>query len=390
MDEFDILRTKRGSMSNRDPSNIEQHFGDLPDPRSGDNISHPLINIITISICGVICGADSWVDVEQFGQAKKSWFEGFLYMPHGMPSHDTIGRIFRLLDPEEFEARFRAWTQHICELLKGEVVAVDGKQVRRSKDGTLGRDGIDMVNVWATENQLSLSQAKVANHTNEITAIPLLLQLLEIENTTITIDAIGCQTKIVEVISDQHADYVIAVKDNQGTLLQDIQMAFDHSEAHHEVAYHQTINKGHGRIETRECWCMDDPDIIAYINNYQAWSNLTSIVKVTSQRQVLATGQTEHDTRYFISSLAADAAQLLHTVRAHWQIENSLHWVLDMAFREDESRVRKDHAPENFAILRQFALNLLKREVSLDVGIRAKRKRAGWDQHYLIKVLCQI
>ncbi len=377
-------------MSNQDPSNIQQHFGNLNDPRSGDNISHPLINIITISMCAVICGANSWVEVEQFGEAKRSWFEQFLDMPHGIPSHDTIGRFFRLLDPVEFEAHFRAWTQHICELFDGEVVAVDGKQVRRSKDGFLGTDGIYMVNVWATENQLSLAQSKVDNHTNEITAIPLLLQLLEIDHTIITIDAIGCQTEIVEVISDQEADYVIAAKDNQGTLLQDIQTAFDRSEAHHDVSSHQTVNKGHGRIEKRACWAIDDPEIIAYINDYKTWTNLTSIVKVTSERQLLDTGKVETETRYFISSLEADAQQLLHAVRAHWQVENSLHWVLDMAFREDESRVRKDHAPENFAVIRQFALNLLKQDDSFDIGIRAKRKRAGWDHTYLIKLLCQL
>jgi len=377
-------------MSASAPNNIEQHFGDLPDPRSGENISHPLINIITISICAVICGADNWVDVEQFGNAKKSWFHEFLHMPHGIPSHDTIGRIFRLLCPDEFEARFRAWTEHICELLNGEVIAVDGKQLRRSKDGTLGVEGIQMVNVWATDNQLSLAQAKVENHTNEITAIPLLLPLLEIEDTTITIDAIGCQTDIVEVISDQDADYVIAAKGNQGTLLEDIQAAFEQADTHEDMAHHQTINKGHGRIEIRDCWAIDDPDIIAYINEYKAWANLTSIVKVTSERRVLNNGKTTKETRYFISSLQADAQQLLQAVRAHWQIENGLHWVLDMAFREDESRVRKDHAPENLAVIRQFALNLLKREDSLAVGIRAKRKRAAWDQDYLLKVLCQI
>lgn len=377
-------------MSKQDSSNIKQHFGDLPDPRLGDNISHPLINIITISICAVICGANSWVDVEQFGEAKQSWFEEFLDMPHGVPSHDTIGRVFRMLNPKEFEARFRTWTQHICELLNGEVLAVDGKQLRRSKDGTLGTDGIYMVNVWATENKLSLAQAKVANHTNEIKAIPLLLRLLEIEETIITIDAIGCQTEIVEVISDQKADYVIAAKDNQGTLLQDVQTAFDRTESHHDVAYHRTVHKGHGRIEIRECWAINDPEIIAYINDYKDWKNLRSIVKVTSERQLLTTGKTEQETRYFITSLGADAQQLLHAIRAHWQVENSLHWVLDMAFREDESRVRKDHAPENFAVIRQFALNLLKQDDSLDIGISAKRKRAGWDHNYLLKLLCQI
>jgi predicted transposase YbfD/YdcC len=377
-------------MSESIPNNIEQHFGDLPEPRSGENISHPLINIITISICAVICGADSWVDVEQFGNAKQSWFKKFLHMPHGVPSHDTIGRVFRLLSTGEFEARFRAWTEHICELLNGEVIAVDGKQLRRSKDGSLGVDGIYMVNVWATDNQLSLAQAKVENHTNEITAIPLLLRLLEIQDTIVTIDAIGCQTNIVEVISDQDTDYVIAAKGNQDTLLEDIQSTFAHSDTHQDIAHHQTVNKGHGRIEIRDCWAIDDPNIIAYINDYKAWKNLTSIVKVTCERRLLNSAKTEQETRYFISSLPADAQQLLDAVRAHWQIENGLHWVLDMAFREDESRVRKDNAPENFAVIRQFALNLLKRDDSFDIGINAKRKRAGWDHGYLIQLLCQI
>lgn len=377
-------------MSNQDPSNIEAHFGDLPDPRSGENISHPFINIVTISICAIICGADNWVDVAQFGEAKQDWFEQFLHLPHGIPSHDTFGRFFRLLDPTEFEARFRAWTQHICELLDGEVVAVDGKQLRRSKDGFLGMDGIYMVNVWATDNHLSLAQAKVENHTNEITAIPLLLKLLEIENTIITIDAMGCQTDIVQVISDQNADYVIAAKGNQGTLLEDIQTAFDRIDTHETLAHHQTINKGHGRIEQRDCWAIDDPDILTYITDYKSWSNLSSIVKVTSQRHQLNTDKRETKTRYFIASLDANPKQLLHAIRAHWQIENGLHWVMDMAFREDESRVRKDHAPENFAIIRQVALNVLKQDTSLDIGISAKRKRAGWDHAYLLKLLCLI
>jgi predicted transposase YbfD/YdcC len=293
-----------------------------------------------------------------------------------------------MLDPEEFEQRFADWTQHICELIEGEVIAVDGKQLRRSKDGSLGKDGIYMVNVWATENGLSLAQKKVENHTNEITAIPQLLALLELDEQIVTIDAIGCQTGIVEVISSQGADYVIAVKGNQDTLLQDIQATFDPPDAQQRAAHHKTVNKGHGRIETRECWAVDDPEIIAYINDYKAWCGLTSVVKVTTTRHTLQTDKIETETRYFISSLPADPQQLLQAVRAHWQVENSLHWVLDMAFREDESRVRKDHAPQNFAILRQFALNLLKQDESLKVGIAAKRKRAGWDENYLTRVLC--
>lgn len=371
-------------------SNIETYFGDLPDPRDGGNISHPLINIISITLCAVICGADNWVDVEMFGQAKQSWFSQFLDLRHGIPSHDTIGRFFRCLKPDEFEARFREWTGHICERITGEVVAVDGKQVRRSKDGTLGKAGIYMVNVWATANGLSVAQQKVDNHSNEITAIPELLRLLDIKGQIITIDAIGCQTDVVEVITAQQADYVIAAKDNQGTLRADIEAAFETETAQQAADSHRTVGKDHGRIEIRQCWAIDDPDIIAYINNYKAWDGLQSIVKVHSERRVPSRHHVEQDTRYFISSLPADAKHLLASVRAHWQVENSLHWVLDMAFREDESRVRKDHAPENFAVIRQFALNLLKRDTSLKVGISAKRKRAGWDETYLAQLLCSI
>lgn len=371
-------------------SNIDTYFGDLPDPRDGSNISHPLINIITITMCAVICGADSWVDVEMFGQAKESWFSQFLDLRHGIPSHDTIGRFFRQLKPEAFEARFREWTQHICERITGEVVAVDGKQLRRSKDGTLGKAGIDMVNVWASENRLSLGQHKVDNHSNEITAIPELLRLLDIEEQIITIDAIGCQTDVVEVIRAQQADYVIAAKDNQGTLRADIAAAFETETAQQAADFHRTVSKDHGRIEIRQCWATADPDIMAYINHYKAWAGLQSIVKLHSERRFPDTDRVEQNTRYFISSLPADAKHLLATVRAHWQVENSLHWVLDMAFREDESRVRKDHAPQNFAVIRQFALNLLKRETSLKVGISAKRKRAGWDETYLARLLCFI
>ena len=377
-------------MSSPPPTNSGEHFSDLPDPRSGNNISHRLLNIITITICAVICGADTWVDVEQFGRAKGRWFETFLDLKHGVPSHDTIGRVFRLLDPDEFEPRFYQWTQRICELVAGEVLAVDGKQLRRSKDGALGLEGIYMVNVWATANRLSLAQAKVEDHSSEVTAIPLLLKLLEIEDTVITIDAMGCQTDIVEVIIDQHADYVIAVKGNQDTLLDDIQAAFETEQAQRNADYDRVVNKGHGRIEIRECWVVNDADVLAYINEYKAWSGLASLVKVSSERRHLTIGKTEQQTRYFISSLEADASRLLTAVRAHWQVENSLHWVLDMAFREDECRVRKDHAPQNFALVRQVALNLLKRETSLTVGMSAKRKRAGWDEDYLIKVLCAV
>lgn len=366
-------------------NNIGQHFSDITDPRDEFNTRHSLLNIITIAICGVVGGADSWVDVEMFGRAKLSWFERFLGLPHGIPSHDTFGRVFRDIDPEEFQASFQRWTQSIYERTKGEVLAVDGKTLRRSKDGELGKDAIEMVSVWASENQLVLAQDRIQATTNEITAIPQLLRLLDLQDSVVTIDAIGCQTGIAETIVDGGADYVLAVKDNQVTLREDVEAAFEDRGLFKRPDYHKTVNKGHGRIEIRQCWAVSDPDVVAHINDYKAWKGLHSLVKVTSERRV--DGETSRTTRYFISSLPADARRLLDCVRAHWQIENGLHWVLDVAFGEDDSRVRKDHAPQNLAILRHIALNLLKQETSLEVGLKAKRLRAGWDEQYLLKVL---
>jgi predicted transposase YbfD/YdcC len=368
------------------PANsLGQHFAEVTDPRNEHNIRHTLLNIITIAICGVVGGADTWVDIEMFGHAKLSWFETFLDLPHGIPSHDTFGRVFRHIDPEEFRASFQTWTQSVYERTKGEVMAVDGKTLRRSRDGTLGKDAIEMVSVWASQNNLVLAQDKIEETTNEITAIPGVLRLLDLEGCVVTIDAIGCQTEIAETIIDQGADYVLAVKDNQATLREDVQAAFEHRGLFNRPDHHKTVNKGHGRIEIRECWAISDPAILAHINDYKLWKGLHSLVKLTSERHL--DGQISRKTRYFISSLPADAQRLLHSVRAHWQIENGLHWVLDMAFREDESRVRKDHSPQNLAILRHIALNLLKQETSLKVGVKAKRLRAGWDEQYLLKVL---
>jgi predicted transposase YbfD/YdcC len=369
------------------PSSISDHFGGLSDPRSGDNIRHPLMNLMTIAICGAICGADNWVDIEMFGIAKYEWFAGFLDLKHGIPSHDTFGRVFRLLNPEAFEERFLQWTSGLRIKLTGEVLSVDGKTERGSKDGTLGLAALEMVSVWASENELVLAQDRIDEGTNEITVIPDLLRLLDLEGTVITIDAIGCQTEIAEGIVEQGADYVLALKTNQGKLFEDAVVAFEPTVPAIPIDYHRTVSKGHGRIETRECWALSDPDVLSYINAYKPWSGLQSLVKVTSTR--LEHGQSSQATRYFISSLPPDAIQLLTAVRAHWQIENRVHWVLDIAFRQDANRSRKDHAPQNLAILHHIALNLLKQESSLKVGIKAKRLRAGWDERYLLKVLAK-
>jgi len=359
-------------MPSQPPTNIHQYFGDVTDPR-GQNARHPLLSIIAIAICGTLCGADNWVDIEMYGQAKQEWLSTFLDLPHGIPSHDTFGRVFRQLDPDEFQRSFHTWTMAICELTQGEVVAIDGKQVRRSKEGVLGKEGIHMVSIWASENQLVLGQEKVDDHSNEITAIPTLLHLLDLTDSIVTIDAIGCQTEIAQTIIDQGADYVMAVKANQETLLDDVIAAFETLPSGVRLPYARTIDKGHGRIERRECWVTDDPAILNHIQAYKAWAGLQSLVKIVSERRL--PDKTTIETRYFITSLPPDAQHLLRVVRTHWHIENRLHWVLDIAFREDENRVRKDYAPQNLAVLRHLALNLLKQDSSLKVGIKAKRLR---------------
>jgi predicted transposase YbfD/YdcC len=372
-------------MSFQPPTNIHQYFGDVTDPR-GQNVRHPLLSIIAIAICGTLCGADNWVDIEMYGQAKQDWLSTFLDLPHGIPSHDTFGRVFRQLDPDEFQRSFHTWTMAICELTQGEVVAIDGKQVRRSKDGVLGKEGMHMVGVWASENQLVLGQEKVNDHSNEITAIPKLLHFLDLAGSIVTIDAIGCQTEIAQTIMDQGADYVLAVKANQETLLEDVTAAFETLPPGVRLPRARTIDKDHGRIELRECWVTDDPAILSHIQAYKAWAGLRSLVKIVSERRL--PDKTTIETRYFITSLLPDAPRLLQVVRTHWHIENRLHWVLDIAFREDENRARKDHAPQNLAVLRHLALNLLKQDTSLKIGIKAKRLRAGWDHQYLLNVLC--
>lgn len=367
------------------PASIEKYFGEIADPRTGENIQHPLLSIITLALCGVICGADGWVEVELFGRGKYEMFKDFIDLPHGIPSHDTLGRVFRHLNFQLFQECFIHWTRHLSAVSEGEVVAIDGKKLRGSQDRSNGQACLTLVNVWATENRLVLAQYQVADKSNEITAIPRLLELLDLSGAVVTIDAIGCQTQIVEYLQAHDSDYVIAVKGNQGTLLQDVETAFAQASPALPLDHTQTINKGHGRIEIRQCWATDDPTLLAYINDYKAWAGLKSVVKVVDERRL--PHKTEVETRYFISSLPPDSATLLQAIRAHWQVENCLHWVLDVAFAEDASRVRKDYAPLNLALLRQVAFNLLNRDTSVKAGIKAKRKLAGWNGDYLFALL---
>ena len=375
-------------MDNAPTATISEHFSDLDDPR-GANRWHLLLDIIVIAICAAICGADSWVDVELFGESKYKWFRKFLKLPHGIPAHDTFGRVFAHLDAEQFQACFMEWVSAINQVFQGQIIAVDGKTIRRSHDKAIGKQAIQMVSAWASQNRLVLGQLKVDDKSNEITAIPELLRLLEISGCIVTIDAIGCQKKIARTILDQQADYVLAVKENQGYLYEAFQDLFQYPDEMTTIGcdYHKTVDKGHGRIEVRECWTTSDPDYLRYINErLSEWPGLRSLAMVKSERRVID-GETTTACRYFISSLDSDAKLTLHAVRTHWEIENKVHWVLDIAFREDDCRVRKGNGAENLAVLRYIALNLLKRETSLKCGIKAKRKKAGWDHDYLLKVL---
>ena len=368
---------------------IEAHFGHIEDPRVDYLIIHPFINIITIALCAIIAGADNWADVARFGQSKQSWLGEFLDLKHGTPSHDTFSTLFAHLNPEQLQSSFISWVQAIYQRINGEVVAVDGKKLRHSFNNATDDPMITMVSAWATEAELVLGQEKVGDGQNEIPAIKELLPLLELAGCIVTIDAIGCQQDIAEQIIVQDADYLLAVKGNQENLQEDIALFFDLAEQNDFTrvnhTYARTVNKGHGRIEVRQCWVIDGEDSLQFLRNYQAWLGLRSIVRIKSERHIR--DKTVSKTSYFISSLPNDAAQILATKRAHWGIENSLHWVLDIAFREDDARNRVGHGAQNMAILRHMALNLLKQEKTGKGGIKAKRLQAAWDNDYLVKVL---
>ena len=351
--------------------------------------SYKLLDIIAIAICATICGADSWVHIEMFGRSKEEWFRTFLELPGGIPSHDTFGEVFSRLDPEQFQSCFMDWTQEVAQLAQGEVVAIDGKTVRRSHDRSQGRGAIHLVSAWASSNTMTLGQVKVGDKSNETTAIPRLLELLALQGCVVTIDAMGCQREIAEQIVEAGVDCVLAVKENQGQLNDDVRDLFHGAEEYgyegvpHDYA--RSLNKGHGRIETRECWTVTDPGCLDYLGTRKQWAGLKAAVKVNAHRET-ADGATVQS-RYYISSLKAPAEKMLEAVRQHWSIENSLHWTLDMTFREDQCRVRKDHAPQNLATLRQISHNLLKKETSLKTGVQGKRLNAGWREDYLLKVL---
>lgn len=368
---------------NHIPSMVEQ-FRQIEDPRVGRAKRHNLTDVITIAVCAVICGANGWTDVEMFGRSKREWLEGFLELPNGIPSHDTFGRVFAMLDAEQFERCFLDWVSAVSELTKGEVIAIDGKTLRRSADRANGKSALHLVSAWSSANRLVLGQRKVDGHSNEITAIPQLLRSLDVSGSVVTIDAMGCQKKVAREIVEREADYVLALKDNQRELYEGVKDTFSQADAI-GCDFYEQVEKSHGRIETRRCWSVTDSECIGYLNDKEEWRNLSAVAMLECER--LIEGVRTKQRRYYISSLRADAKTLLESARGHWGIENSLHWVLDMGFREDESRVRKGNSAENLSVIRRMAMNLLRQDKSVKVGIEAKRKRAGWDEKYLLKIL---
>lgn len=362
------------------------HFTSLTDPRIDRTKEHKLIDILTIAICGMISGADNWVAMEQYGNAKQEWLKQFLELPNGIPSHDTISRVFAKLDPKEFEQCFRDWVKSISELIPGEIISIDGKTVKHSGSKSKGKKAIHIVNAWATEQKLVLGQLKVKNKSNEITAIPELIKVLELSGCLVTIDAMGTQTKIAQLIQDRGADYCLALKENQPNLFQEVVHLFeraegiDWSEVEHD--FHRTINKGHGRTEIRRHWTMPVTELFF---DEEKWTGLQSIGLIESVRKI--DGETTTNKRYYLNSFSSDASLLARAVRSHWGVENNVHWVLDVAFKEDDCPVHSDHAPENLSQLRKMSLNLLSREKTAKVGVANKRLKAAWDDRYLAKVL---
>ena len=363
---------------------IATHFENLKDPRVEGKNRHLLIDIITIAICGVASGASGWEQIEIFGQAKQEWLATFLELPNGIPGHDTFRRVISRLNTKIFQECFLSWVHSVVEVTDGEIIPIDGKTLRRSHDSKSGKSAIHMVSAWAANNRLVLGQVKTEEKSNEITAIPELLKLLEIKGCIVTIDAMGCQKKIAEQIVQQGGDYVLGLKGNQGSLLKAVETIFSQADAEtfnsDKFDFYQSESKGHGRHEIRSHYTTD----AAELPMAAQWKGLRTIGVVVAERQVKNKKTTE--CRYYISSQENKAEFFAKAVRSHWGIENSLHYVLDVTFREDECRIRKDDAPENFAVLRHIARNLLQREQT-KMSIKQKQFRCACDNDFLAKVL---
>jgi predicted transposase YbfD/YdcC len=373
-------------MKQRYGVSIIDHFSELADPRLGRNRRHKLIDIVVLTVCAVISGCETWEDIEEYGEFKIDWLRRILELPNGIPSHDTIRRLFIRLDPEGLQRCFFSWVEAVREQTEGDVVAIDGKTLRRSGEAASAKMPIHMVSAWAAENGMVLGQMKTQEHSNEITAIPALLELLKVRGCIVTIDAEGCQTEIAEKIQAKRADYVLAVKANQPQLLDEVSDFFsvtgDDDLGEEWLEKYETLDKGHGRIEKREYYHSDE---IAALPRVKQFKGAKSIGMVRSTRII---GEQRTTTmRYYISSLEMDGEKLAHAVRSHWSVENNLHWTLDMSFREDDSRMRSGYSAENFAMMRRMALSIMKRDIQSKRSLKGRRRMCSYNDGYLERLL---
>lgn len=372
--------------------NLIEQLQQLPDPRVTARCEHDLVDVLVIALCCLLCGGEGFNDMEDFGMAKRKWFRTFLRLRSGIPKHDTFNRLFAALKPEAFLEMFMAWTQTLRATVSEEIVALDGKALRRAL--SRGDSPRVIVSAWAASNSLVLGQIEVPGKTNEITAVPRLLRALELSGCIVTLDAMGCQKEIAREIKEADAEYVLALKGNQGQCYQEIKSYLDDAVARHDekapakrntvpLAYKETVEKDHGRIETRRYWQSGELDWFA---GRGEWEGMRSVGVVESVRQVGEAAPTV-ERRYYLSSLSVDVEKFARAVRGHWAIENSLHWVLDVQCGEDRSRARVGHAAANLATLRRLALNLLKQDKTKKRGIKGKQLNASWDHAYLLRLL---
>lgn len=373
----------------QEPNRVETlsyHLSIIADPRMDRRKEHSLHDVLMIAILAMLCGAETFVDFEDFGNAKKEWLEGFLALPNGIPSHDTFGRVFCAMNNKLFAESFRNWTEGLRKKISGEIVAIDGKTLRRSHDKSRGKSAIHMVSAWGRENGLVLGQIKVDEKSNEITAIPQLLRTLELADCIVTIDAMGTQKEIAREIREADADYVLALKGNHETALEEVSsFLLDAKDKGFKGVSHdflETVEKDHGRIETRRYWISEE---IGWFQDRSLWEGLKSFGMVESLRDI--NGVVTREVRFFLSSLAGDAKNFARAVRGHWSVENTLHWSLDVCFAEDACRIRAGYAAENMAILRHMTINVLKNDTTKKRGIKGKQKNAAWDHSYLLSLL---
>ena len=372
------------------PVSLVEHFSVLEDRRDPSKRRHLLIDILMIAITAVLCGADGWTEIEEFGKSNEKWFRKFLKLPNGIPAHDTFGRVFSLLSPAAFQERFSAWIASVRAVYEGEeIVAIDGKSLRRSHDRRCAQGPLHMVSAWAVNNRVVLGQRATEAKSNEITAIPELLETLMLRGCIVTIDAMGCQKAIAAKIVEQGGDYVLGLKGNQGTLHEQVEEAFIDADARNyeglQSDYFETVERGHGRSETRRYWTLGELDSVEQAGRWKGFNVIGMVQSIREQD-----GRTSSEYRYYIGSIGNDARRFATAVRGHWGVENDLHWSLDIAFREDDSRIRQRQAAENFTVLRHIALARLKNEKSLKRGIKTKRLKAGWDEAYRAKLLFDV